>query len=160
MPASAFLKFDGVPGESTAKGFEEQIEIDSWSMNAHNNREMGTSGRRTTGSASMGPLSVQKKLDKASGLVLSKLLKSEVVPEAVLSITRQLDGAKETYYKVTLTNCFVKSYSIAGSGGDYDDASENLEIAYEKATWGYTGQDAKGAVGGEAEYEYSVVEGA
>ncbi|MEO7986135.1 MAG: type VI secretion system tube protein Hcp, partial [Gemmatimonadales bacterium] len=44
MAFDAFLKIDGVDGESTRKGFEKQTEIFSYSFGASNPSTVGSGG--------------------------------------------------------------------------------------------------------------------
>ena len=48
----AYLKIEGVPGESNAKGYEKQIEIQSYSHNVHQSTDISAS---STGGATTGP---------------------------------------------------------------------------------------------------------
>ena len=55
MPADAFLKIDGIPGESTDAKHENQIEVLSFS---HSVSQSGSASDSTAGGKSTGPRGV------------------------------------------------------------------------------------------------------
>ena len=67
MAFDAFLKIEGVDGESTRTGFEKQIELLSFSWGASNTANVGSSGAGGgAGKASVSSFNCLKATDAAS----------------------------------------------------------------------------------------------
>src|SRR5512136_3197822 len=68
-----FLKLDGIEGEAQ----DGWIEIESWSWGASNHAATGGAG---AGKVSFSDLTVMKKLDKATPLILDAALSGQNIP--------------------------------------------------------------------------------
>ena len=132
-----FLALDGVPGESIASGFADQIVIESFSTG------LGNSGG---GAPSFYDLSLSHALDKASPVLMLKCAQGATIATAVLTC-RTLSGAKPVpFYVIRLTNVKVTSVAVAGSGGG-DRPTENFTLSFESIEWEYTPFNSNGSTG-------------
>ena len=148
MAFDAFLKIDGVPGESTDDKHKDWIEILSydWGASQPASGTASSSGGASTGRADFQDFSVVKLLDKASPKLAVYCADGTHIKEIVLELCRA-GGAKLPYMKYTMSNVIISSYSPAGGGGL---PSESVTFNYGKIKWEYTQQKrADGGGGGK-----------
>ncbi len=131
-----FLKIDGVEGESTTDGHEDEIDILSISW------VVSSSGRLSC----FDGLDLAKFVDLASAELLMGQAEGRVYPEAVLTASRSGE-ARFDFLVITLHNVHVGSLSTQGSSGD-DRVTETLTLNFERATYQYSRQDPDGSPGG------------
>jgi len=145
----AYLLIEGVPGECTAAGYEDQIEILSYSHDVSQSANMSasTAGGATTGRCSHGDFSITKQLDKASSLLNHKCSDGSHIPTITLQLTRSGGGdEKVPYMEYKLTRCIISSVTIGGGGGDIP--METVNFNYGMINWTYTQQKADDGRGG------------
>ena len=149
MAFDAFLKIDGIAGESTDDKHSEWIEVLSYSWGAHQptSASASSSGGASHERANFQDFSIVKVLDKAT----PKLALACAGGDHIASITLELCRAgqeKVKYMEYKLTNCIISSISNGGGGGG--EISESLSINYGKIEWTYTQQKrADGSGGGQ-----------
>jgi len=159
MPSDYYLLIAGVNGESQAQGMTNNIELDSWSWGASNPASLGGKGL-AAGKPSLADLSVTFSLEAGSFTMVKDLVTGAHV--ATTTFTGRKTGGGGTPYNylvITLTNCFITSFSTGG--GSTGTPSASLSIAYEKIQYQYYTQDtAKGTVtlAGQATYDIKQVQ--
>jgi type VI protein secretion system component Hcp len=107
-----FLKIVGISGTSEVAGFEEYIDIFSYSVGF------------TKGVCS--DLNVMKRMDTASADITGAALLGTIYPSAVL-VGRKA-GTPFVYLKLTLTNVKVTSLQDSGSAGGDDVPTESVSM--------------------------------
>jgi type VI secretion system secreted protein Hcp len=129
-----FLALDGVPGESQVEGFENTIEIGSYSWGV-------TAGNPP----SFSNFSVVKLVDRASPKLLVRAAKGTVIPGGRLSVIKA--GGEQVEY---LTYCFsqlrVKSVKGVGEDGAPDSLQESVAFSYRAIVERYRQQSPAGGV--------------
>jgi len=152
--AVAYLKFDGVDGESTDKDHKDWIDIESFSQTITRESGDGSTGAtRTRGAATMGDIVVVKELDKSSPKLAESILMGKVFP----TVKFQLTSSAGTYFMYELKNVMVTSYSISG---DADQVPmEEFSLNFEEIKVTYTEMDSEGNKKGNIEYSWKVEEG-
>ena len=145
----AYLEIEGVPGESTASGFEDQIPVLAFSHNVSQPADVASSGRgATSGRCIHADFTITKELDKAGPLLDQKCSDGSHIPKIVLSLVRAGGSEKVGYLTYTLTNCVVSSVSISGGAGA-GEAVQNVSFNYGKIEWVFTAtKRADGGGGG------------
>lgn len=99
-----FILIDGISGTSTTRGFEEYIDVESWSLGF------------TRGLCQ--DLHFVKQMDEASADLTAAALLGTFHPTVVLVARRTGgDGAAFTYMKLTLANSVFTSLQTGGSAG-------------------------------------------
>ena len=78
--ARTFLQLEGIPGESTAVGFENQIEIQDFSFEV---------GKTKDKPAVFSEINVTKQLDKASPELMLRTANAGTIPSARIRVTRE-----------------------------------------------------------------------
>ncbi|MCP5522069.1 MAG: type VI secretion system tube protein Hcp [Verrucomicrobiales bacterium] len=157
---AAYIKFDGIDGESTDRGHEKWSDILSVSQTISRPwvEDSATGGRRR-GSVVLEDIVCTKELDKSSPKLAEAVCKGTVIPKVEIELTASMAGAQATYYRYELTNVMVTSYGFRGSAGDGTLPAENLSLNFEEIKVTYTEFDATGASKGKVEYSWKVEEG-
>ena len=151
MAFDAFLKIDGVDGESTDEKHPKWIEVLSYS---HGMNQPPSSTRSSTGSASSGrvnmqDLSVVKHLDSATPKLSVACCTGQHFPNVKLEIWRATqDGGKVKYMEYKMNNVLVSSVRPGGSSQGGDDVPlEEVGFNFGKIEWTYTHTDRKTGAG-------------
>jgi type VI secretion system secreted protein Hcp len=161
MAFDAFLKIDGVPGESTDDKHKDWIEVLSFNAGV----AQPSSGARSSGGAitseraDFDDFSITKSLDKSSPKLVSSLCKGEHIKEIKLALCRAT-GDKQQYMEYKLEDCLVSSVRPGGSAGGGESLPiEEVSFNYGKITWTYTETDHKtGKPKGDVATHWSLVE--
>jgi type VI secretion system secreted protein Hcp len=155
MAVDSFLKLGDLKGESPVKGFEEQIQILSWSwgMSQSGTTHHGTGGG--AGKVSVQDISFAHAVDAASpGLVLA-CCNGKHFDEATLTM-RKAGEKPLDYLIIKLADIIVTSVSQGGSSGG-DEITENFTLNFASFEIAYQPQDNKGAKkGGAIEIGYDI----
>jgi type VI secretion system secreted protein Hcp len=152
MPFDAFLKIDGIPGESTDDKHKDWIEILSFSSGV----TQATSGSASTGGgataqrADFADFSIVKTLDKASPKIFKACADGTHVKVITIELCRA-GGDKLKYMEWKLSNAIISSYRPGGSShGGEALPLEEVSFNYGKIEVAYTQQKrADGSGGGQ-----------
>jgi len=158
MPSDYYLLVTGVNGESQAQGMTNNIELDSWSWGASSPSDMGGKGL-SAGKASCSDLSVSFSLDSASYQLVKNLLSGTHIANTTFTGRKTGgDGNPYIYLVITLTNCFITSFTTGG--GNSGSVSAGMSLAYEKVQYQYYTQDSSSGsvtLAGQAQYDIKQV---
>ena len=138
-----FMKFDGIDGEVTVKGHENEIELLSWSWGMD---QGGISGGGGAGKVNVHDITMTKQLDKSSPKLMEVLAKGEHARQVELSFSSPSPRSRE-FMRITLENVIVTSYQISGSASQ-DRPAESLSLNFEKIKVSYQQLDKKGTSAG------------
>jgi type VI secretion system secreted protein Hcp len=148
MAFDAFLKIDGVDGESTRKGFEKQTEIQSFSWGATNPATMSSaSGGAGGGKATLTSFSVTKKTDKASPLLFQACLEGTHYAKASVTLNKAAGKSAVDFLKYEFEKVYVENVQQSGASGGDDAAQEIVSFVFAKVTMTYTPQNPDGTKG-------------
>jgi type VI secretion system secreted protein Hcp len=147
MAFDAFLKVDGVDGETTRKGYEKAIPVISFSWGGSNPATLGVLGGGGGGKGSLSGLNVMKKADATSPKFYQKCMEGEHIAKASLTLLKA--GGKEAvdFIKYELENVFIDSVQYSGAEGGDDTPTESISISFGKLTYTYTPQNKDGTKG-------------
>lgn len=116
-------------GESSTPGFENKIELLSFS---HGDAMDRTSGRRDSKD-----MTVSKYLDAVSSpLIHRAAVEGTVFPQVDIIIGRNDVGRVSVLFRYTLKTVSIASVSVGGGGGD--KPVETLTLNYNSITWDYS----------------------
>jgi type VI secretion system secreted protein Hcp len=155
-----FIKIEGIDGETTQAGVVGQgIQVLAWSwgMSSSSSFSPGTAGF-SAGKPNLQDLSFTKYTDATTCSLQTKLLFGGVLPKVELFMLKQTGEAGERvpYFTLTLTNAFITSMSLGGSGGE-DRTTENVTLGFQKYELAYKKADAadqkKLVNGGDAAFD-------
>jgi len=154
VAVDAFLKLEGVKGESVDKAHKEEIDVLSWGWGMN---QLGTAHRGTGGGAgkvAVNDLTITKYVDRSTPTLIQACCTGEHYPTATLSF-RKAGGEPLDYFIIKLEDVIVSSVNTGGSGGDLIMETITFNFARFKVT--YQPQNAKGGKeGGAIEAGYNI----
>jgi len=143
MAVDMFMKFTDVKGESKGKGHEKEIDVLSWSSGMK--QPIDPRSGQATGKMQVAELNFAKYLDAATTDLWLACLNGKVFSEVILTVQKAGESALP-YFKITLTNVRISSYSTGGHGTD-ERLTENASLRFQKIKGEYDTQTEKGAKG-------------
>jgi type VI secretion system secreted protein Hcp len=141
----AFLKINGIEGESQDDKHKNQIEIlsFSWGANQTASASASSGGARTAERVNLSDFSIVKSLDKASPKLFLHCCNGKHIPDVTLELCRAT-GEKQKYMEYKLTDVIVSSYRPGGaSQGGEALPMEEVSFNYAKIEVTYTATDHK-----------------
>jgi type VI secretion system secreted protein Hcp len=151
MAFDAFLKIDGVNGESTRKGFEKQMEIQSFSWGAANPATIGAGGGGGGGGkVSVSTFNIMKKSDAASPLLFQACCQGDHYDKATVTLNKAGGKSPVDFIKYEFEKVYVENIQWSGSSGGDDTPSESVSFAFGKVSVTYTPQNPDGSKGSPA----------
>lgn len=148
MAFDAFLKIEGVDGESTRSGFEKHIELLSFSWGASNTAVVGSSGAGGgAGKASVSSFRCLKATDSASPPLFQACCAGKHFPKAKVTLRKAGGDSPVDYLVYEFEKVYIDSVQWSGSSGGDDRPTESLGISFGKVTVTYTPQSDTGATG-------------
>jgi type VI secretion system secreted protein Hcp len=142
MAADAFLKIDGIKGDSQDNKYKEQIEISSFSWGVSN----GASGDTTSGLGKGKAIRQAIHFTLGSNGAVGPLWQACALgthPKSATFICRKAGGEQQEYFKWEFTEVFISSVSISGQGGG---ESVGFSMDFNKVTTHYSSQKADGTL--------------
>lgn len=152
----AFLKIDGIPGESQDAKHKDEIEVLSYSWGVSQTGTFASGGGGGAGKAVFQDFHFVSGLQKSSPKLFLSCATGQHIKEAVLTLRKTGDdsGGAE-FYKMTLTDVLVSSYQQGGSGQE-DVPLEQLSLNFAKVRTDYTLRNEKGSFGGTFSAEFDL----
>ena len=164
MAFDAFLKLDGIKGESTDHKHKGEIDIMSFSFGMSQIGTSHTGSGGGSGKVTFQDLHITKRVDSSSPLLFLNCANGQHIKEANL-VVRKAGGDQMEYMKWKLTDVLVSSYQPAGatthsgaaaataggaSVGGYSDEIplEQISLNYSKIEFSYQPQGADGKPSG------------
>ncbi len=154
MAVDMFLKLTGIEGESPDHKHKGEIAIESFSFGVQQIGTSGSGGGGGAGKASFHDLSVTKRADKATPMLMLNCATGTHIKDALLTV-RKAGGDQQEYYKVKMTDLLVSSFQNQGSGHD-DVPMESVSLNYAKIEFEYAEQKADGTLGGKSTAGYDL----
>jgi len=163
VQAPAYIKFDGVDGESSNKDYDKWIVIESFGHSIHQS-DIGIGATKKAGEVILDDIVLTKYVDKSSPKLMEAMTKGTKFPNVVMEITKNIGGngtgeENKTYLKYELKNVLITSYSISGSNLPQDDIpTEEITFNYEKIKTTYTEYDKNtGRIKGMVEFIFDLI---
>ena len=144
----AFLKFEGIDGESADKDHPGWVDVISFSHGMSQAISSPSAGRIAGGSVHE-DYKIVKALDTASPLLYLYCSDGQHIPQVTLELDKVIAGGLPVkFYKVTLTDVIISSVKPVGdTQGTGDKPTEEIDLNYAKVTWEYTVVDSGGQTG-------------
>lgn len=155
MAFDAFLKINGIEGESSDEKHAKWIEVDSFSFGASHTMTATSGGGGGAGKCSVDNVSVHKKVDSATPRLFLATCTGEHFKEAKIELCRSTK-AKEPYMQITLTDVIVGRESVSGAHEQLVPG-ESLSLNFAKISIKYINLDqATGKVTGNVVAEWDL----
>ena len=156
MAVDIHIKIDTIPGNSEIKGFEGQIQLESFSWNMQQTTSFGHSTGGGAGKVNMGDLHFTHHVDKATPKLMIACCVGTHIKDAVLTCRKAGGESSVDFLKIELKDVIVSSVSPSGSNSG-DTPTESVTLAFSEYKIEYQEQDNKGAKkGGPVIAGYSV----
>lgn len=146
MAFDAYLKLDGVDGETVRSGFEKWIEIYSFSWGASNPTSHSGAGM-AAGKVDISGFNVMKKTDSASPQIFMKCCQGSHFKTATMTLNKAGGEKAIQYLKYEFTELFVDSVQWSGASGGDDTPTESVSFSFSSIKVTYTPQKADGSAG-------------
>lgn len=149
MAFDAFLKIDGIPGESTDDAHKDWIEVLSFShaMEQPAQATASSVGGATAERVNHDPFVIAHALDKASPKLYEACCTGKHISEVTLELCRA-GGDKLKYMEVKLEQVLISKVEPNGTTNDSGFPSEKVSFSYGKIKWTYTQQKRADGSGG------------
>ncbi len=147
MAFDAFVKIDGIPGESTDDKHKDWMEVltFNWGANQPASATASSSGGATSERANFDNFEVTKSIDKASPKLALACADGTHIKQITVELCRA-GKDKVKYMEYKLSNCIISS--ITNGGGGEGEPAEHLSFNYGKIEWTYTQQKRSDGSGG------------
>lgn len=138
-----YMKFQGIDGNVTAKGYEKWIEVHSFQFGSGRGivTPTGRAANREASAPSVSEVVVTKVMDKASPLLFEQGLVGMTGKQVQVVITRT-GKEMEQLCSYKFEDTLVSSYSVSSGG---DAPTESISLNFVKFEYKYMGSDAAGA---------------
>jgi type VI secretion system secreted protein Hcp len=133
-----FLKIDGIDGEVTSPGHEDEIQVLSWSWSMSNSSTLGGGG--SAGAVAFEDIVITKELDKATPLLMQKCAAGQPISNVELYVT-PASAPMENFYIISIPDALVTSVKTGGASGDIVLTEEiTLNFAEVEVTYDMPGE--------------------
>ena len=116
LAVDAFLKIDGVKGESADAKHKDEIDVISWSFGETNSGTTRTGGGGGAGRVNMKDFKFTMRTNIASPKLFQACASGEHIKEAKLTVRRS-DQTQAEYLQIWLQDLVVSSFLNMGSSG-------------------------------------------
>ncbi len=150
MAFDAFIKIDGIPGESTDTKHKDWAEIISFTHRVEQpaSATASSSGGATAERVNHSTFDIVKLIDKASPKLFEACCTGKHIKEITLELCRA-GGDKMTYYEVKLSEVIVsKVESIGAATSEAGFPTEKVSFSYGKIVEKYIVQKRADGSGG------------
>jgi type VI secretion system secreted protein Hcp len=144
MSLEAFLKIEGIPGESRKDGHKDEIDILSFSFGASNPTTVGRGTGAGASQVSISSFNIMKMTDLSSTAFFLRCAKGEHIDIATVALRKAGGTNPLEYLTYKFTKVYVDSIQWSGSGGGDDSPTESLSLAFEKVEIVYSSQNDDG----------------
>ena len=149
MAFDAFLKIDGIDGESQDDNFKKHIEVISYnhSIIQPTTQSKSSAGGGTAGRCEHGDFSIVKEIDLASPLIYQRCSEGAHIKEVKLILCRA-GGDKLPFMEFKMSNVVISGVAPSGNKESEGLPFEDVTFNYGKIEWTYTQQKREGGKGG------------
>jgi len=115
----AFLKLEGVDGETPDANYDKHLELQSFSWGATNNSSYGTGTGRGIGTGQVHNMCFSKYMCVGSPKLMERVIKGWPCSTGKLILCKRnsQDGKPLEYYTCEMENVVITSYQMSASGG-------------------------------------------
>jgi type VI secretion system secreted protein Hcp len=143
----AFLKIDGIKGESLDDKHKGEIDVLSFSWGVTQAASSATGGGGGSGKAKFDDISIVKKVDASSPLLMLNCATGTHIKE-VNFVVRKAGGTQLEYLKIKLTDALIADVRPGGTTEGTTIPTEELSLSFSKLEYSYQPQGADGKAQG------------
>jgi type VI secretion system secreted protein Hcp len=146
MAFDAFLKLDGIKGESNDSKHKDEIEIESFSWGATQSGSFASGGGGGAGKVQFQDFHFNSLTNKASPVLFLKCASGSHLKEAILTV-RKAGANQQDFIKITMTDVLVSSYQSGGVSAGDAPPTDQFALNFAKIDYALTTQNADGKPG-------------
>jgi type VI secretion system secreted protein Hcp len=139
MAFDAFLKIDGIPGESNDSKHKDEIEVLSFSF--------GISRQNERGRPSIADFSIVKTVDTASPLLFDAACQGDSIKSALFT-ARKAGEKQQEFIKITFEEVIISSVQHSGAPGTDGVPMESVSLDFRSLEMEVFKQKEDGSIGG------------
>ena len=145
MAVDAFLKIDGIEGESPDDKHGKEIEVQSYSWGLSNSGNAASGGGAGTGKASLQDFHFTMTTGKSAPKLFAACVTGTHIPSAVLTVRKSGGGSDpgQEFLIFTFTDILISSYQLGGGG---DVPQDSCSFNYAKVQMAYAPQKSDGTL--------------
>jgi len=151
-----YMNFPGIQGDTVAKGFENQIQLDSFQWGVERAISSPSGGTREASAPHVSEITFTKLMDKASPLLLQSSLVGQAVGPVTITFVKDTGIGPIRYAEYTLDNVLISGYSVSSGG---DNPTESLSLSFTKITFKFTPTNPDGSPGTSIQTTYDLALG-
>jgi type VI secretion system secreted protein Hcp len=151
----AFLKVDGIEGESQDSKHKGEIDVLSFTWGATQTGTAVSGGGLGAGKVAMQDLHITKQVDKASPKLMLACASGDHIKSAVLT-ARKAGKDQQEFLKITLSDVLVSSYQAGGTPSGSSVPTEQVSFNFAKIEKEYKEQKSDGTLGGTTKSGWDV----
>jgi type VI secretion system secreted protein Hcp len=144
MAADIYIQIGDIKGESKAKGFEDWIEVYSYSFGVENSASLVFGGGGGAGKATPSDLSLLIPYSKASPELFMACCTGKHFPAATMKIVKASGDSNKAFLEYDLSTVIVSQYATSLSAGGDERPVDSVALAFGKLETKYSIQDAAG----------------
>lgn len=159
MAVDIFLRLtNNIKGEAQDATYKDDIDVLAWNwgMTQSGTTHIGKGGGG--GKVNIGDITLTKYVDRASNELIKRCTTGEHIERAELIVRKASGGTPLPYFKLTLENVMITSYTTGGSKDGLDRIQETVTLNFRKFEVSYTGQEDDGQPGPESVSGYDIAE--
>ena len=135
----AFLKIEGIEGESKDSQHENEIDLLSFSWGETQSGSFAYGGGGGAGKVTMNDFAFTMKMNKATPKLFLACATGDHIPEALLTV-RKAGKEQQEYLKVKFSDLLVSSYTPTGSAYGDEVPTEAITLNFAKVEVEYREQ--------------------
>jgi type VI secretion system secreted protein Hcp len=150
MAIDAYLKIDGIPGESLDAEFKDWIELEDFDVGASQSASAVAHSLcgAASGRASLSDFHIRKLVDRATPKLHEACCSGKHFGKMVICVNRAGDD-RVKYLEITLEDVIVSSSNLGGNGAMTDGfPTQSITLNYARITMIYTQQSRANGQGG------------
>ncbi len=151
-----YMNFPGISGDTVTKGFENQIQLDSFQWGVERAISAPAGGTRESSAPHVGEITVTKLMDKASPPLLQSSLVGQAVGPVTITFVKDTGTGPIRYAEYILQNVLISGYSVSSGG---DNPTESLTLSFTQVTFKFTPTNPDGSLGTPIQTTYDLVTG-
>ena len=129
MALEAFLKIEGIPGESRKQGHADEIDILSFSFGASNPTTVGKGTGAGASQVNISSFNIMKSTDLSSAPLFLRCAKGEHIPTAIVTLRKAGGENPLEYLQYKFSKVYVDSIQWSGSSGGDDTPTSTLRFS-------------------------------
>ena len=141
MAVDAFLKLDGIKGESTDSKHKDEIELDSYSFGA--TQTASAAGGAGAGKVQFQDFHFSSRTSKASPTLMLHCASGQHIKEGLITLRKAGENPVE-FIHIKLQDALISSYQLGGGGGNFP--ADQFSLNFSRIEFEYRPQKADGTL--------------